>query len=117
MFPAVGQVPCSHQRTEGGEERLRTLRPTQTSQGAPMTRRRMQAMLRGAGSIMDIYPDPDRYSRFVPAGTAEERLGETWRRVGKYIHDAAERVHRESESCTHVKEEATPARERESRPS
>lgn len=45
-----------------------------------MTRRRMRALLRGAGSIMDIYPDPDRYARFVPAGTAEERLGEIWHR-------------------------------------
>ena len=63
---------------------------------------------------MDIYPDPDRYSRFVPAGTAEERLGEIWLRVGRYIHDAAERVRRESESCAHLEKEATPAHERES---
>lgn len=82
-----------------------------------MTRRRMQAMLRGAGSIMDIYPDPDRYLRLVPAGTTEERLGETWRRVGRYIHDAAERIRRESEACAHVKEEVTPARGRERRSS
>lgn len=80
-----------------------------------MTRRRMQALLRGAGSIMDIYPDPDRYLRFVPAGTTEERLGETWRRVGKYIHNATERVRREPEAFAHVKEEAAPARERQSR--
>ena len=80
-----------------------------------MIRRRMQALLRGAGSIMDIYPDPDRYLRFVPAGTTEERLGETWRRVGKYIHNATERVRRESEACAYVKEEAAPARERQSR--
>ena len=83
-----------------------------------MTRRRMRALLRGAGSIMDIYPDPDRYARFVPAGTAEERLGEIWHRVGRYIHDAAGRVHRESESCARLEEEegeeeeGAPARER-----
>lgn len=82
-----------------------------------MTRLRMQAMLRGAGSIMDIYPDPDRYSRFIPTGTAEERLGEIWIRVGRYIYGAAERVHRESESCAHIEKEATPARARETRSS
>lgn len=79
-----------------------------------MTRRRMRALLRGAGSIMDIYPDPDRYARFVPAGTAEERLGEIWHRVGRYIHNAAGRVHHESEPRARLdeEEEGAPARER-----
>ena len=91
-----------------------------------MTRRRMQAMLRGAGSILDIYPDPDpdRYLRLVPArpvGSTEERLGDIWRRVGKRISDAAERVHHESESesesSAHPEEAASPAHGGERRPS
>lgn len=84
-----------------------------------MTRRRirLQAVLRGAGSIMDVYPDPDRYLRLVPAGTAEERLGEVWHRVGTYIYDASEKVRHESESSSHPEETVVPAPEGERRSS
>lgn len=41
-------------------------------------------ILQGAGSILDIMPsrEPVDYSKFVPHGTPEERMRETWDRVG-----------------------------------
>ena len=53
---------------------------------------RMRAMLRGAGSIMDIYPDPSRYERFISPAPAGERIGDYWNRVGKRIRDASPEV-------------------------
>lgn len=58
--------------------------------------RRMSDALRGAGSIMDIYPAPTVYDQFVPKGTAESRLETVWVRVGKHIRDAAREVRGES---------------------
>ena len=69
----------------------------------PMTNR-MRAMLRGAGSIMDIYPDPGRYERFISTAPAEERIGDYWSRVGKRIRDAAARVHHESQTTSRAGE-------------
>ena len=65
------------------------------AKGIPMTDR-MRAMLRGAGSIMDIYPDPGHYERFISSAPAEERIGDYWSRVGRRIRDAAAKVHHES---------------------
>ena len=82
----------------------------------PMTDR-MRAMLRGAGSILDIYPDPSRYERFISTAPAEERIGDYWNRVGKRIRDAAARVRHESKSSTRSEEIISPVGESEERAS
>ena len=82
--------------------------------GVPMTDR-MRAMLRGAGSIMDIHPDPRRYERFISTAPAEERIGDYWNRVGKRIRDAAARVHHEPKTSTRSEETIPPADEIEGR--
>ena len=86
------------------------------AKGIPMTDR-MRAMLRGAGSIMDIYPDPSRYERFISPAPAEERIGDYWNRVGKRIRDAATRVRHESKTSSRAEENAPPAGESEERAS
>lgn len=58
--------------------------------------RRMSETLRGVGSIMDIYPAPAVYDRFIPKGTTASRLNAAWTRVGKHIRDAAKEVRNES---------------------
>ena len=58
--------------------------------------RRVSETLRGAGSIMDIYPAPAAYDRFIPKGTTASRLNAAWTRVGKHIRDAAREVRNES---------------------
>jgi len=57
---------------------------------------RMQAFLRGAGSIMDISPAPNVYEQWMPRGTPEERLNAVWTRVGQHIRNAAGEVNGES---------------------
>jgi len=44
-------------------------------------------ILKGIGNILDIMPSPSTsdYSRFIPKGTAEDRMRETWERVGGSI--------------------------------
>lgn len=78
---------------------------------------RIRAMLRGAGSIMDIYPDPGRYERFISPAPAGERIGDYWNRVGKRIRDAAARVHHESKTSSRPEENVPPAGEIEERTS
>jgi len=65
----------------------------------PMTKR-MRAILRGAGSIMDISPAPNLYEQWIPRGTSEERLNAVWARVGQHIRNAAGEVHGESAART-----------------
>ena len=86
------------------------------AKGVPMTDR-MRAMLRGAGSIMDIYPDPGHYERFISSAPAEERIGDYWSRVGRRIRDAAAKVHHESKSSTRSEETIPPVDELEERAS
>ena len=54
-------------------------------------------ILRGMGSILDIMPVrelPD-FSRCLPKGTPEERMTETWTRVGNSIRAAMEQYGRQ----------------------
>jgi hypothetical protein len=46
----------------------------------------------GIGSILSIMPSsqPEDYSRFMPAGTDAERMGEIWEQVGNDIKTATE---------------------------
>ena len=53
---------------------------------------RVRAFLRGAGSLLDIHPDPRRYQELLPKGTTEERLAGHWRRVGQYIAGASQKL-------------------------
>ena len=46
---------------------------------------RMKNFLRGAGSLIVLYPGPNTYERLVPKAPAEKRLAETWLRVGDHI--------------------------------
>ncbi len=57
---------------------------------------RKKAFLRGMGSVMDIYPSEDIYERSIPKGTAEERLGQIWSRVGDRIRFGIEVVGEEA---------------------
>lgn len=50
-------------------------------------------ILRGMGSIMDIMPrrEPVDFLQFIPKGTPEERMRETWDRVGDCLKTAMDR--------------------------
>ena len=52
---------------------------------ATLDARRRQAFLRGLGCMLDSWPDPRVYLRFLPPETAEERLGAVWKRVGDHM--------------------------------
>ena len=68
---------------------------------------KVRAMLRGVGSILDIYPNPERFEELLPKGSAEDRLAEHWRRVGGYLRNAMD-GHRDAE---YEHGEQTPERE------
>lgn len=38
-------------------------------------------LIKGAGSIMDVYPAAD-YSKFIPQENAEELMRQSWQRTG-----------------------------------
>jgi hypothetical protein len=54
-------------------------------------------IIRGIGSIVDIMPSTKSadYSRFVPKGTPEQRMRQTWQNVGDSIDRAMGRVSNE----------------------
>ena len=49
---------------------------------------KVRAMLRGVGSLLDIYPGPERFGELLLKGSAEDRLAEHWRRVGGHLRNA-----------------------------
>ncbi len=49
---------------------------------------RRRAFLRGVGSIIDLFPDPQRYWDIVGDETPEERIAQVWRNVGDHIRAA-----------------------------
>ena len=51
---------------------------------------RIQHILKGVGSVMDITPSTD-YSRFVPNETPAERMYGHWNRTGNHIKKAVKR--------------------------
>ncbi|PID59332.1 hypothetical protein CSB45_00935 [candidate division KSB3 bacterium] len=60
-------------------------------------------ILKGAGSILDIMPGNafNRYTRYIPDDSPQERTRKTWERVGKSISRAMGEFEREQE--THKK--------------
>lgn len=57
--------------------------------------RQLRTMLRGAGSVLDLSPDPHAYLKLASQGTTADRLGNVWARVGKHIRAATEQVRAE----------------------
>ena len=53
--------------------------------------KRLSNILRGAASVLDVAPDTD-YGKFVPRGTAVERIYGHWASVGFRLSDATGRV-------------------------
>ncbi len=49
---------------------------------------KVRAMLRGVGSLLNIYPGPQRYEDLLLTGSAEDRLAEHWQRVGGHLRNA-----------------------------
>lgn len=51
--------------------------------------KKMKYILDGIGSIVDIYPDPNKYINLVPRRSADQRIRQAWESTGKQIKDAA----------------------------
>ncbi len=47
-------------------------------------------MLLAAGSVMEVWPDHD-YAEYMPQQSTEQRLGEHWSHVGRFLNTAMER--------------------------
>ena len=60
------------------------------------TGKRFRNLLRGAGSTLVLYPDPPMREELLPKGTLEQRLSETWTRVGGYLRNSMGVVEREA---------------------
>ncbi len=58
--------------------------------------KRLKHILKGVGSVMDIFPATD-YSRFVPKESASERMRGHWERTGQHIKGAIDRFAHEQE--------------------
>ena len=64
---------------------------------------RIRATLHGIGSIADICPETSGlYQNLMPAGTQDERLEATWRRVGNHIRTACDQYEREVQGLEQV---------------
>lgn len=48
--------------------------------------------VRAMGSVMEIWPS-NSYSRHMPKGTIEPRLGQQWKAKGEYLKDAVKEWH------------------------
>jgi len=56
-----------------------------------MMRTNQKRILRGAASILTVYPN-DSYERFVSKKTASQRIGGHWSSVGKSVSRATEKL-------------------------
>ena len=55
---------------------------------------RQKAFLRGMGSVLEIFPDPNAYKELLSRGN---RINEYWSRVGGYIWQAMGNVRNDAD--------------------
>lgn len=55
----------------------------------------MKLLLKGIGSVVDIFPDPHKHVRFVSQKDSSQRMRDAWESTGRQIKSASSQFENE----------------------